>query len=199
MVEVDARGLDCPQPVIKTKQALEKGEKVTTLVDNETACKNLEKLGKKMGCDTDVLEIDDDFQITFLPKDEEEVVTSSLTSAEIENNGEDTNKVYFIRSDVLGEGEKELGEILIKGFVYTLTEIAPLPNTIIFINSGVKLPTLNEEVRKNLKILEDAGVEILSCGTCLEYYELEDKLEVGEVTNMYTIVERLNSNEVVTI
>lgn len=198
MVKVDARDLECPQPVIKTKQALEKGEEVTTLVDNETACKNLKKLGKKMKCNVEVLEIDDDFQLTFFPQ-EEEVVTSSLTSEQADDNGEETNKVYFVNSDVLGAGERELGEILIKGFIYTLTEIAPLPATIIFINSGVKVPTLNKEAKQNLQILEEAGVEILSCGTCLEYYGLEDELEVGEVTNMYTIAEKLNSNQVVTI
>ncbi len=196
MIKIDARGLNCPEPVIKTKKALEEEDLVIALVDNETACKNLEKLGQKLNCSTEILELDDDFQITLSQIEEE--IASSLTSAELEG-GEDQNKVYFIRSDVLGNGEEELGELLIKGFIYTLTETAPLPKSIIFINEGVKLPTLNKEIKQNLKILEEAGVEILSCGTCLEYYNLEDKLKVGEVTNMYTIVERLNSNLVVTV
>ncbi|MBM7624617.1 sulfurtransferase-like selenium metabolism protein YedF [Sporohalobacter salinus] len=196
MIKVDARGLDCPQPVIKTKDALSEGEKVETLVDNETACKNLQKLGKKMDCEVDVLEVDDDFQLTFIP--EEGVVTSSTTSEELNDNGDEEGKVYFISSDVLGDGEKELGEILIKGFTYTLTEIAPRPKAIVFMNDGVKLPTLNDEVIENLKILEEAGVEIISCGTCLDYYDLKDELAVGEVSNMYTIVETLNNNPVVT-
>jgi TusA-related sulfurtransferase len=97
MIKIDARGLECPQPVVKTKDALNKGEEVTTLVDNETAYKNLEKLGNKMGCDTEVLEVDDDFQITFSAI--RETVTSSLMSEDREDNGEE-NKVYFLRSNL---------------------------------------------------------------------------------------------------
>ncbi|SKA10263.1 sulfurtransferase-like selenium metabolism protein YedF [Selenihalanaerobacter shriftii] len=196
-MEIDARGLNCPEPVIKTKNALEESKEVSTLVDNQIACKNLEKLGQKLGYNTDVLKIDEEFQVNFTQG--ESTVASSVTSEEIEDSGEDGNKVYFIRSETLGKGEEELGEVLIKGFIYTLTETAPLPEAIIFINSGVKLPTLNKEVKKNLKILEEAGMEIISCGTCLEYYGLEDKLEVGEISNMYTIVEKLNSYPVVTV
>lgn len=199
MIKVDARGLDCPQPVIKTKNALNKGEKVETLVDNKTACKNLRKLGDKMDCDVEVLEVDNDFQLTFIPEEESDVVTSSITSEELDDNGDEGEKVYFISSDILGDGEEELGEILIKGFTYTLTEIAPRPKAIVFMNDGVKLPTLNNEVIDNLKILEEAGVEIISCGTCLDYYGLKDELSVGEVSNMYTIVEILNNNPVVTV
>ncbi|MGM0472138.1 MAG: sulfurtransferase-like selenium metabolism protein YedF [Bacillota bacterium] len=191
MIKIDARGLDCPQPVIKTKNALNEGEEVITLVDNQTACKNLEKLATKMDCEVEVLEVDDNFQLTFAPQEE---------GAPLTNGADDDNdKVYFIRSDQLGSGAEELGEILIKGFTYTLTEVAPAPKAIIFINEGVKLPTLNQEVIDNLKTLEDAGVEILSCGTCLDYYDLKDELAVGEVSNMYTIVETLNSASVVTV
>ncbi|ADL11895.1 sulfurtransferase-like selenium metabolism protein YedF [Acetohalobium arabaticum] len=197
MIKVDARGLDCPQPVIKTKDAINKGEKVETLVDNKTACKNLQKLGDKMNCNVEVMEVDDDFQLTFIP--EEELVTSSTTSEELDDTGDSGGKVYFISSDVVGEGDQELGEILIKGFTYTLTEIAPKPKAIVFMNDGVKLPTLNDEVIDNLKILEEAGIEIISCGTCLDYYGLKDELAVGEVSNMYTIVETLNNNPVVTV
>ncbi|MCK8824020.1 sulfurtransferase-like selenium metabolism protein YedF [Fuchsiella alkaliacetigena] len=197
MKKIDARGLDCPQPVIKTKKALEAEEKVITLVDNEMACSNLQKLGQKLGYETEVLTVDDDFQIEFSASGEP--VTSSVTSAEFEDSADNQKKVYFINSDVLGQGKRELGEVLIKGFIYTLTELAPAPRAIIFMNSGVKLTTLNEEVIENLEILAEAGVEIISCGTCLDYYQLEDKLEVGSVSNMYTIVELLNSYPVVTV
>ena len=94
----------------------------------------------------------------------------------------------------MGKGNDELGEVLIKGYIYTLTETKPYPKHIVFINSGVKLTTRNEATIENLKILEEAGVEILSCGTCLDYYNLKDDLQVGSVTNMYTIVDITNNS-----
>ncbi|EPZ53377.1 dsrE/DsrF-like family protein [[Clostridium] sordellii ATCC 9714] len=81
-----------------------------------------------------------------------------------------------------------------KGYIYTLTESKPYPKSILFVNSGIKLTTENEATIENLKILQDAGVEILSCGTCLDYYGLKDDLKVGTVTNMYTIVETMNNS-----
>ena len=94
----------------------------------------------------------------------------------------------------MGEGNDELGKVLIKGFIYTLTECKPYPKYIIFVNSGVKLTTENEATVENLKILEESGVEILSCGTCLDYYGLKENVQVGSITNMYTIVETMNKS-----
>ncbi|MDX5642742.1 sulfurtransferase-like selenium metabolism protein YedF, partial [Clostridioides difficile] len=88
---------------------------------------------------------------------------------------------------------EELGKVLIKGFIYTLTESKPYPKYVLLVNGGVKLSAENEETIENLKILENMGVEVLSCGTCLDYYNLKDKLQVGTVTNMYTIVETLKN------
>lgn len=94
----------------------------------------------------------------------------------------------------MGEGNEELGKVLIKGFIYTLTESKPYPKHIILVNGGVKLSTENEATVENLKILEESGVEILSCGTCLDYYGLKEKLQVGSITNMYTIVEIMKNS-----
>ena len=82
----------------------------------------------------------------------------------------------------MGNGNDELGEVLMKGFIYTLTESKPYPKSILLVNSGVKLSTENYDTIGNLKILEEAGVEILSCGTCLDYYGLKESLKVGSVT-----------------
>jgi selenium metabolism protein YedF len=100
----------------------------------------------------------------------------------------------FINSDKMGTGNDELGEVLIKGYIYTLTECKPYPKSIVFVNSGIKLTTVNEATVENLTILQEAGVEVLSCGTCLDYYGLKDNLKVGNVTNMYTIVELMNNS-----
>ena len=104
------------------------------------------------------------------------------------------DKCIFISSDKMGEGNEELGKVLIKGFIYTLTESKPYPKHIILVNGGVKLSTENEATVENLKILEESGVEILSCGTCLDYYGLKEKLQVGSITNMYTIVEIMKNS-----
>ena len=198
-VEVDARGLACPKPVIHTKKELEKlsdGVVVTT-VDNKMAKENLLKLAKSLNLESNIV------------KDEEELITieivkngeiCEIADAIIEEKDDLENRCIFITKDKMGSGNDELGEVLIKGFVYTLTETKPYPKSILLVNGGIKLSTVNEDTAGNLKILEDAGVEVLSCGTCLDYYDLKDELKVGTVTNMYSIVESLkNSSNTITI
>jgi selenium metabolism protein YedF len=99
--------------------------------------------------------------------------------------------VVLFASDVLGRGEAELGNVLIRGFLHTLNEVEPLPATLIFINSGVRLVAEDSEVMEDLRALCDKGVEVLACGTCLNYYGLKDKVAVGQVSNMYSIAESL--------
>ena len=91
----------------------------------------------------------------------------------------------------MGRGEPELGQILVRGFFHTLGEIEPLPGTIIFFNSGVKLVAEGSPVLEDLAAMHDQGVEILACGTCLDYFGLKDRIAVGEVSNMYTIAETM--------
>ncbi|MBU5308675.1 sulfurtransferase-like selenium metabolism protein YedF [Clostridioides mangenotii] len=198
-VEVDARGLACPKPVIHTKKELEKisdGVVVTT-VDNKMAKENLLKLAKSLNLESNIV------------KDEEELITieivkngeiCEIADAIVEEKDDLENRCIFITKDKMGSGNDELGEVLIKGFVYTLTETKPYPKSILLVNGGIKLSTVNEDTVGNLKILEEAGVEVLSCGTCLDYYDLKDELKVGTVTNMYSIVESLkNSSNTITI
>ena len=188
MKELNARGLDCPQPVVKTKKALEEADKLAVTVDDEVQADNVAKLAKKLNCSVSILEEEDHYKLTIEQQGGSE-----------EESEDEEGKVYFITSDTLGEGEEELGEVLMKGFISTLLDIRPLPAKVIFMNSGVKVPVLNEQAREDLKELEEAGVEILSCGTCLDYYEISEQLEVGEISNMYTILAALNSGKVVEI
>ena len=101
------------------------------------------------------------------------------------------NMVVVISADHMGEGDEELGKILIKGFIYALTEQDVLPQTILFYNGGAKLTCEESPTLEDLKSLEAQGVEILTCGTCLNHYGLTDKLQVGSVTNMYVIAEKM--------
>ncbi|QJA09801.1 sulfurtransferase-like selenium metabolism protein YedF [Romboutsia sp. CE17] len=189
IIEVDARGLNCPMPVINTKKELDKIEEgvVITTVDNEIAKENVLKLANSLNCEANIIKNEKDF-ISIEIKKGENVIIEKNENVALED------KCIFISSDKMGEGNDELGRVLIKGFIYTLTECKPYPKHIILVNGGVKLSTENEATIENLKILEKAGVEILSCGTCLDYYGLKEELQVGTVTNMYTIVEIMKNS-----
>ena len=99
----------------------------------------------------------------------------------------------MIKSEFLGDGNDELGKVLMKGFLYTVTETKPYPEKVVLLNSAIKLSTINEETVVHLKKLEEAGTKIYSCGTCLNYYDLADQLKVGVTGNMYDVVESLMS------
>ena len=188
-IEIDARGLNCPMPVINTKKELDKIESglVITTVDNAIAKENILKLANSLNCEAKVIKEEKDL-ISIEIKKGENVIIEKNENIALED------KCIFISSDKMGEGNEELGKVLIKGFIYTLTESKPYPKHIILVNGGVKLSTENEATVENLKILEEAGVELLSCGTCLDYYGLKEKLQVGSITNMYTIVEIMKNS-----
>ncbi|HYE09566.1 MAG TPA: sulfurtransferase-like selenium metabolism protein YedF, partial [Patescibacteria group bacterium] len=105
---------------------------------------------------------------------------------------ENNDFVVVITSDKLGTGEAELGQLLMKTYTYTLNETKPYPKAVIFMNSGVKLVVEGSEALENIQKLAEKNIEIISCGTCLDYYNIKDKLQVGIVGNMYTIVEYMN-------
>lgn len=181
MIKVNAIGEVCPKPVIMTKKALKEIESgvVEVSVDNQTSKENVEKMAKEMGH-------------TFETKEEGNVFVITITKSgeKQENSSKEENIVISIGSDKMGEGEDELGKILIKGFIYALTEAETLPKTVLLYNKGVLLASTFEDTVKDLKVLEERGVEILSCGTCANFYHVQDQIKVGTLTNMYTILER---------
>ncbi len=184
---VDARGLACPQPVIATKKALEKlaGGELVAIVDNEAARDNVVKLARSMAMNVAVEQQEDRYHI-------------HIYKEEVPNLSRSVNEkaaVMLFGNNVLGSGEQELGEILIKNYFYTLVENEVKPRVLMFINRGVYLTCEGSPVLSHLLALEKAGVEMLSCGTCLDYYHLKEKLCVGSVTNMYTILENLLNAE----
>jgi selenium metabolism protein YedF len=187
-MQVDARGFACPKPVILTKKAIDQGENhITTIVDNEVAKENVTKLIKKMNFDYNVEVSEGNYYINF-DTNCEVMVEEGLSPKE-----ELDDLVILVASDKFGNGIDELGKVLMKGFLYTLTERTPYPKSVIFVNGGVLNTVEGSPSIDNLKILQEKGVEILSCGTCLDYYNVKNKLMVGEISNMYTIVDTLNS------
>lgn len=186
-VEVDARGLACPKPVIMTKKEIDKGSSdIVTIVDNEIAKENVTKLISKLSFDFDVETIEGDFFIHFKTGD------GTATEEQAALKPEFDDLVIYVASDRMGEGNDELGNVLMKGYFYTLTERTPYPKALLFVNGGIKMTVETSPVLEHLRALEEKGVEILSCGTCLDYYNMKDQLAVGGVTNMYTIVDTMN-------
>ena len=184
---VDARGLPCPQPVLLTRDALRESDAVTTIVDSDTARHNVTRMAEKAGYTVQAEEREDG---VYLHIRRGEAAPQAAPAPQMQPTGGPL--VLVIPSEFMGRGEhEELGQILIRGFLHTLNEVSPLPDVIIFFNSGVKLVVEGSPVLEDLRTLANQGVQILACGTCLGYYGLKEKVAVGEVSNMYTIAETL--------
>lgn len=188
-IRVNAVGLPCPKPVIETKKALASINEgnIITSVDNEIARENVSKLAKSMNLHFSVTEVDGVYEISIFKG-----AYAQSPEDMIQKRPDLSNTVILIGSEFMGSGDPELGGILMKGYLYSLTESEPYPKAILLVNSGVKLSTINEATIQSLEKLEELGTEIYNCGTCLDFYHVKDLLQVGEVTNMYTIVEYMN-------
>ena len=183
---VDARGLACPQPVIKTRQAMQGADQVVTLVDNDTAVANVSRMAEKAGWQVAVTPEVGDYRIEMVALAPQ---PGPLPVGRTEPLGGPL--VLVVSADKMGRGDEELGHILIRSFFHTLGEVKPRPDRIILFNTGVRLACQGSEVLYDLCALEADGIEILACGTCLGYFELKDKLAAGRVSNMYDIAETI--------
>lgn len=203
MITVNAIGDTCPVPVVKTKKAIEKLEgpdTVETLVDNEIAVENLKKMAAQMGYAVSDSKTDDSVYSVKITVDKiDKVLSDNSENENIADCKADAcdlknaacEKIVVIRSEFMGEGDKELGKVLIKGFIYAISQQEQLPKTMLFYNGGAKLTCEGSDSIDDLKVLEEKGVEIYTCGTCLNYYGLTEKLCVGEITNMYEIARKM--------
>ena len=195
MITVNAIGDACPVPVVKTRKAMEtiKGsEVVETLVDNEIAVENLKKMAGQMGYEVKDQKLEEGkYSVQIMVTEAEKIEKIQADICDCKPTAA-SDKVVVIRSNVMGEGDPELGKVLIKGFIYALSQQKELPKTILFYNGGACLTCEGSASLDDLKELEHRGVKILTCGTCLNFYGLSEKLKVGEVTNMYEIAETMS-------
>ncbi len=193
-IQIDAIGDACPIPVVKTMKALgemQEGGSLEVLVDNETAVQNVmkflsgkgfkpvsEKLGEKR----------------FAIRAEAAIAAGSVSEAEEARCVPDARGPWVVafESDCMGRGDDELGKILMKGFIFALSQLERLPKALLFYNGGARLTVEGSASLEDIRSLEAQGVEVLTCGTCLNFYGLTDKLAVGGVSNMYTILETLS-------
>ena len=192
---VNAMGDVCPVPLVKAKNAIAElagSGKVEVLVDNEIAVQNLEKMAQQKGYGFLVKEKKEkEYHVEFTVSETESAETEEKTVCLVP--AAKKTKLVVLSADHMGEGAEELGKILMKSFLYALTQQDELPDTILCYNGGAKLTCEGSESLEDLKDLAARGVEILTCGTCLNFYGITEKLQVGSVTKMYAIVERMRS------
>ena len=191
-ITIDAMGEQCPIPVVKATKALRELKESGTLevlVDNETAVQNLTRLGASQGYAVQAEKTGENaYSVRILVNTLPEKKDGPEPACTPDERG---SLVAVITSAAMGQGSDELGATLMKGFIFALTQLPELPKTILFYNGGAHLTTEGSPCLEDLRTLEAQGVEILTCGTCLNYYGLTEKLAVGGVTNMYAIVEKL--------
>ncbi len=187
--EIDARGLACPQPVVLTKNKMNEFNVIEVLVDNETARENLKRLASSSGWSYEDAAYSGYFTITL----KEVNPQASGSSHDIVASCSTGETVVVFSSDRMGKGDDELGAILMKAFVHTLLSVEPIPSRLIFYNSGVKLTADGSGVTDDIHDLNNKGVEITICGTCVNYFNLSDKIKTGTISNMFDILNTLNS------
>ncbi|MCS6131153.1 sulfurtransferase-like selenium metabolism protein YedF [Clostridium botulinum] len=202
---VDAKGKNCPIPVIMAKKEIDNGNvNFVVEVDNKIANENLKKLGNSMSFEIKSKEVSGIFKVHFFKgeRDNNQSEICEECNEIIEEIKKDKLSTWsiFIGKEIIGSGSEELGKSLMKMYFYTMTESDDLPKSILFMNEGVKIPALNEQIVEHLKCLEKKGVKILVCGTCLNFYGLEEELKVGKVSNMYEISNYMkSSSKVITL
>lgn len=202
MVELDGFGKACPMPLVMVKKEIDKGNTdITIKVDNDTAVKNITRLAKKKGLGFAAVPIEGGFSIVIggeLAAGEEGEVPAAASCGA---SGNSCGYSVFIGKDFVGDGDRELGYNLMKMAIYTLNQADVPPMNLLFMNAGVKLLCGDEaQIIDSVKEMMDKGTDVLVCGTCLNYYNLADELKVGEVFNMYDILERMHeSAKVITL
>lgn len=198
MITVDAMGKQCPLPVVMTMDAIKNSsgqENIKVLVDNDIAVQNLQKMAKQKG-----------YESTVEKKNDKEYIVSIIVDAAISDDEAvccqpdiiDRGTVVVVSADTMGTGDEKLGKNLMKAFIFALSKSEKLPETMLFYNRGAFITTDESLYIEDLKNIEAQGTEILTCGTCLDLYGLKEKLQIGDVTNMYTIVEKqMNATKII--
>ncbi|MCI7099421.1 MAG: sulfurtransferase-like selenium metabolism protein YedF [Lachnospiraceae bacterium] len=203
---VNALGLACPLPVVETKKALEtmtEAGTITVLVDNEIAVQNVSRFaGSRQLAAKSEKTGEKEFRIVIdVPADKLGGGAAEAPADEAEPvcvmDGRRRGMVVAIGSNQMGNGAEKLGKSLMKAFIFALTKQDYLPETMLFFNSGAYLTCEGSDSLEDIKELEAQGVEVMTCGTCLDFYELKEKLAVGGVTNMYVIVEKMEKASLV--
>ena len=187
METLDCRGQQCPQPVVQTRKLMlaQPASALKVLVDDDVSRDNVTRLAKSLGYSASVNQVESNFEISLTPGlAPEKAIVGTAKPGPI---------VIFIASAALGRGDSKLCQILMKNFIFTLIEADTSPDAIYFVNNGVKLTVGGSDVIEPLAELANRGVDIASCGLCLEFFNVKETLAVGRISNMLELVNALES------
>ncbi|MEG1641584.1 MAG: sulfurtransferase-like selenium metabolism protein YedF [Synergistaceae bacterium] len=185
MIEINTKGLNCPQPVIKTKEAVDKGEKeITVIIDNKVALSNVTRFLENKGYTIKTEEKNND----YIVKAE---IQREIKIEKQEDNGKIGDYSVLLLSDKLGADSNGLGEVLMKAYIGTLSQADKLPKVIALMNSAVMMSLPENSVSDTLKEISDNGVKILVCGTCTKHFGITEQITVGTISNMFEITEEI--------
>lgn len=201
MIELDYSQHKCPYPVVETRKQIlaNPGQTVIVMVGDQAGCDNVSRLAAKMGYGSSNIPTEKGFCLTLTPTAGVAVEAPQTEKATMTKPQAGDKTVIYCGSDRMGSGDDEFGRILMRNFITTLLEMDPLPTTILFVNSGINLTTNGSDVIEALEKLHEKGVDLASCGLCLEYYEKKDQLKVGRITNMYEMADlQCNAARVIT-
>ncbi|MGD0232532.1 MAG: sulfurtransferase-like selenium metabolism protein YedF [Syntrophorhabdales bacterium] len=194
---IDAKGCACPEPVILTKKALDSHDDVTVLVDDRTALENVTRLASSSGCAVEATEESTGVFRIHITKQKSATAECGKSPERPHPEGAPQSvagpTIFVISSAAMGRGNDELGALLMKAFIHTAVDLEHRPDTMIFYNTGVKLAASDSGVVDDLKALEEKGVRILLCGTCINFFELGGRIGAGTVSNMYDIAGALST------
>jgi selenium metabolism protein YedF len=202
-IEIDARGLACPEPVVRAREAmlLPGAEVVRITVDSPVNAENVERMARSLGWSAAVKTRQNAILLTLQKTDAAAVAPAESGDEPAEAPApaavptaaaaRPPRIVVLVASHVVGAGDDQLGRVLMQAFIKTLPQLQPLPTMIVFLNAGVWLTTEEGPLADELRSLEGRGVQIVSCGTCLDFYHRKESLRVGRPTNMYEIVTSL--------
>lgn len=187
---LDVRDKPCPEPVVLTKKALSQKDcsELEIITNSDVSKENISRFLTSSGINFQIAQKENEYHI---------LISLSETTQENISIKKDHRLNIIITKSYLGEGDKKLGEILIKTFIHTLNESDKLPESMFFVNSGVHLTISKSPILEDLKSLEGKGVEILSCGTCLDYFNLKENLAVGKIGNMYRLIELIEQGGII--
>ena len=192
---INCMGMACPLPVVNAKKAseeLQSGDVLTVMVDNEIAVQNLTRFAEHKGFNVSAeKKTDKEYTVIMTISGTAAESTEEVVSCVVDSRRK--GMLVVLSANTMGSGDAKLGTSLMKAFVFALTKQDQLPDTILCYNTGAYLTCEGADTLEDLKLLESEGVTILTCGTCLDFYGLKEKLAVGSVTNMYDIVERMES------
>ena len=189
---VDARNLACPQPVVLARKALLEpdAQRVRVLLSSRVSVENVRRMAKSQGWEASTEEHQGgEFEMVLSRTGAPAAAHQPAAAASPPSAT--PNVVVFIASDLFGTGDEPLGRVLMRAFIKTLGDLDPAPAALIFANAGVRLTTEGSDLLEDLAALAEAGMNVVSCGTCLDYYGLVDSLRVGVASNMYEIASLL--------